>query len=242
MDTSNFSVPVSQSCQLHLLPWAVWRRWTVVVGWALHVKTVSDLNSWGNHTIILGAIPVLLIRILQFHDQPAPAHPHQLQKGNNTPSFLLSSVSPARNLTKWSTGNLQSHGDWHRHDSRCGQVWQPCRPGLVELWTHRRIVWCETGQSCGVMNGRAFFFLCFQAERCRRHTVSFRNEVNNVSSMQRPPGVFCSNKRIVEHLFFFTKSFCWWFIHPWSLERFSELSKRLLKGWRLHPKCFSEFN
>ena len=103
-------------------------------------------------------------------------------EGNHTPSFLQSSVSPAQNLTimiNWKTSaTWRLASKW----SRCGQVWQPCRPGLVELSdaSKIRVVWNWTE-----LRPREWtaFFLRFQAERCRRHTVSFRNEVAGKTRM-----------------------------------------------------------
>ena len=150
--------------------------------WAPHV---GDLNSWEPHNQFWSSFQFSLYQSLQLHDQAAPAHPHltvTASEGNHTPSFLQSSVSPAQNLTimiYWKTSaTWRLASKW----SRCEQVWQPCRPGLVELSdaSKIRVVWNWTE-----LRPREWpaFFLRFQAVRCRWHTVSFRNEVAGKTRM-----------------------------------------------------------
>ena len=171
---------MSQSSQLRLLPRAVWRRWKVDVGptcwWPELVRTTLPILeqfqfSWIPDTNLYSS----MIRLLR--------HIHiSASEGNHTPSFLQSSVSPAQNLTimiNWKTSaTWRLASKW----SRCGQVWQPCRPGLVELSdaSKIRVVWNWTE-----LRPREWpaFFLRFQAERCRWHTVSFRNEVAGKTRM-----------------------------------------------------------
>ena len=129
-----------------------------------------------NHTTNFGAVPVLLnswYQSLQLHDQAAPAHPHlSFRRKPHTqfpPVKRESSSEPNNNDQLETSATWRLASKW----SRCGQVWQPCRPGLVELSdaSKIRVVW----------NWRQLlprewpaFFLKFLAER---HTVTFRNEV-----------------------------------------------------------------
>jgi hypothetical protein len=83
-------------------------------------------------------------------------------EGNHTPSFLQSSVSPAQNLTIMINWKPPPHGDWHRNDPGVDKSGNLVDLAWLNSLTHRRFVWCGTGDSCCLENGRPFFSSSWQ--------------------------------------------------------------------------------